>query len=221
MPDKMFDRISEKTSEKIVYFSGVHGSGKSTLARELAKQPHFVEHRRIHHVELQDTYIRTIWRLTKYYIEAREQEVLSRENPSRIILGQRCVYDNLAYADTFLKMGWISSRDEEHHRAVFDALFPAPLRPRYVVHLAPGADWVKRRLEERWVRKEQKWHESDFNYLEQVVKSYDSLYMHSSPCAPLPREALPARILRVEETDLAQRVSIITRWMATEFPGIF
>ncbi len=188
--------------DRIIYISGVHGSGKSTLIREICKKEEFLEHKRVHNLTLQDTYIRAVWRLTKYYIEAREQEDLSKNNSQKIVLGNRCVYDNFAYMNAFNNLGWISAEEMKHHSDVFEALFPKQLRPKYVIHLAPSFDWVKERLEERWKKEDKKWREDNLDYLVEVIKEYDKVYY-----------AREFNVLRVEETDISERVKSVMNWM--------
>ena len=187
--------------ENVVYFSGVHGSGKSTLLKELAKKEGFLEHIRIHSVKLDGTYIRSVWRLTKYYIEAMEQEKMSQRNPHSLILGNRCVYDNFAYINAFVSLGWISKEDAKHHSEVFNALFQNWMRPQLIVYIAPSIDWVTERLRERWSKGEKKWREDDVNYLDAVIKAYDQLYRTPS--------FFNLDVFRLEETNLERRVELV------------
>ncbi len=187
---------------KIIYFSGVHGSGKSTLVKEIAKNDYFLEHKRVHSLTLDDTYIRAVWRLTKYYIEAQEQLVLSKDNENKLILGNRCVYDNFAYMNAFQKLHWVSDEEIKHHSDVFEALFSKHLLPKYVIHLAPSFDWVKERLEERWKKEDKKWREDNFKYLQKVICAYDKLY-----------DSLSINILRLEDIDYKERINIVLDWL--------
>lgn len=189
--------------DNIVYFSGVHGSGKSTLVREIAKRNGFIEHKRIHSVTLNDTYIRAVWRLTKYYIEATEQTVLAQAETDKIILGNRCVYDNFAYMNAFQKLAWVSDEEIKHHSKVFEALFCDTLRPKAIVHIAPSLDWVKDRLAERWKKDGKKWREDNFEYLEAVMHAYDDIYRN-----------LPIKILRLDEIDYTKRIDVVLNWLS-------
>jgi len=188
--------------DRIVYFSGVHGSGKSTLVREITKNDGFLEHKRVHSVKLEDTYIRSVWRLTKYYIEAREQLMLAQTNKNQLILGNRCVYDNFAYMNAFQKLNWVSDEDIKHHSDVFEALFPESLLPKTVIHIAPPFDWVRERLNERWQTESKKWREDNFGYLQAVMCAYDKLY-----------SSLSINILRLEETDYKGRINMVSDWL--------
>lgn len=190
--------------DKIVYFSGVHGSGKSTLIKEIAKHNNFLEHTRNHSLTLEDTYIRAVWRLTKYYIETREQIELASNNPSKMIIGDRCVYDNFAYMNAFQSLGWISNKEIKHHSDVFEALFPVELRPKLIIHISPPFDWVKNNLEKRWQKESKKWREDNFEYLELVMQSYNSIYTNTS-----------INILHLEEIDYYKRTDIVLNWLNT------
>jgi deoxyadenosine/deoxycytidine kinase len=200
-----------KMLDRIVYFSGVHGSGKSTLVREIANNELYLEHKRIHEVILEDTYIRALWRLTKYYIEAREQVALAGKDASQVVLGNRCVYDNFAYMNAFRRLNWVSDEDVRQHSDVFEALFPENLRPKVVVYLAPPYEWVVERLDERWQTEKKKWRENDFEYLSSVMQAFENLYgtMQLGPILPV----VPLKILRLEETNLNERVEKVLDWL--------
>lgn len=188
--------------DNIVYFSGVHGSGKSTLICEIAKHQDFIAHKRIHSVTLDDTYVRAVWRLTKYYIETTEQLALAQTNSDKVILGNRCVYDNFAYMNAFEKLGWISEKQNQHHSDIFEALFSEDLRPKKIIYISPPIEWIKERLSERWQIKGKKWREDNFDYLSAVTNEYHNFYYASQ-----------IHILRLKETNYQKRIDLVLDWL--------
>jgi len=193
--------------DRVIYVAGIHCSGKSTLVRDLVeKKKGFVAHERKHRVELDDTFQRLIWRVTKYWIEAQEQAALVGESPGQIVLGNRCVYDNFGYAKGFLKLGWVSEEDLVQHNDVFKATFKmGELRPRNVVHVNPPIGWVRENLERRWAETgKRKWRESDFEYLEAALGGCREVYSQLGG---------GVRVLDLTETDREKRVELVNGWV--------
>lgn len=183
--------------------SGIHGCGKSTFIQSLCdKDDSLVLHERKHSVTLEDTYLRAVWRLTKYFIEANEQECLSLENPGRAVLADRCVYDNFAYMDGFYRLGWVTESQMQHHRDVYEAMFTSQYQPKNVIFMCPPLDWVEERLSQRWQTEPKKWREEDTKYLSAVYEEFIRFY-DDAPCLAL----------RIEPTDIAQRVQLAKQWI--------
>ena len=188
--------------DKVIYFSGIHSAGKSTLIEDLAKREDFVRYEKHLNVKLEDTYHRMVFRLSRYWIEAKEMDALSASNPGRTVLGDRCVYDNFAYGLGFIKLGWISEEDYEHSRGIFEKTFRENERPKNIVNVRPPLEWVAERLKKRWETKPKKWREDNQDYLREVVNAFPQFYSQLKGC----------NILELEETDREKRVKLVLDW---------
>ncbi|MBI5466602.1 MAG: deoxynucleoside kinase [Candidatus Kerfeldbacteria bacterium] len=186
----------------VVYVSGVHGCGKSTLRKMLEKDHRFLLHTRPGHCHFDEPYYRQAWRLTRYHIEALDQQQWSEANPRRIILGDRCVYDGQLYTRAFADLGWMSQERADQLEQFFQVLFPLALRPEYVVHLSMPKEWVKDLIRRRWEIEGQKWREDQFAYFDQVYDKYEAFY--ASP---------PCQVLRLTTTNRADQVTQIMAWL--------
>lgn len=190
--------------DRVVYVSGIHSSGKSTFIKSLCADESCIPYKREHTVNLQDTYIRAVWRLTKYYIEANEHSVLSEENRDKVVIADRCVYDNFPYVQGFFDLGWVTQEQVEQHRKIYDAMFLDDLRPQNVIFMCPPVEWVQERLTERWETKEVKWREDNFDYLHAVHSKFIEYY-----------NSFKGNLLKLEETNLEKRVTLTKEWISS------
>jgi thymidylate kinase len=103
--------------DNLVFISGPHGAGKSTLIKKLLKKlPNSVS------PELESRTPQFYWgnftgkrnffhrQALKYAqraIENYEYWALAIREPGKIIIGDRCVYDGLAYRMAGIQLGWI------------------------------------------------------------------------------------------------------------------
>ena len=209
--------------EHVVYFSSVHGSGKSTLISQLSKalgevSPQNKSLSRSHvtyasdfSLHLEDCVERVMWRVTKYWLDAHRQAARAIEattsNPGAVLLGDRCIFDNIAYSNAFVKLGWITKQDLCTHQSLIDALFEKETGysylPHRVISLQPPLEWVKERLNLRWKDAPKKWHEDDFDYLKVVMESFQEFY--STEVYTL---GVPIEITTIKETNLEDRLRI-------------
>lgn len=179
----------------VVYFSGLHCSGKSTLIENLSSDKNVLKHEKEYNLDLENTLVRVIWRMAKYYIEAVEQREMSKNNPKKIILADRCAYDNFAYIKGFKRLGWVSEKNVDEHRQIYEALFDNELRPKNIIFVSPPLEWIKERLKGRWEKKKPKWRENNMEYLEAVYHEFNKLY-----------ENTEGNILKLTECDMADRI---------------
>ena len=160
----------------LFYLCGPHGSGKTTLGTELAG-----ENPRILIPELYsrntkfktDPRYRQMLKLCGRAIENFEYLETAKKTPDKIILGNRCIYDVLAYHWVYHSRGWVSKEDYETYVKYTAEIFLHENAKPYGIVLNPGFDAVMRHLEKRWQEKGKKWREDDLEYARLACKAYE------------------------------------------------
>ncbi|MDP2909285.1 MAG: AAA family ATPase [Nanoarchaeota archaeon] len=190
----------------VVYVSGTHGSGKSTLIKKLAeKDPElFVMYKRlVLPQKFKDLHRRQKIRMARYYLQAHYLDGISKEKPDKVILCDRCSYDNLAYIKGFLNLGWVSAQEFEDYIRMHDFLIAGNLKPKNVIFLNPSLEEVICNLKKRWADTgKKKWREDDFDYLTAVKEGFKDVY-----------SGLDANVLEVKVMDIDKRVSESYSWI--------
>lgn len=198
---------SKEIQNRVVYISGPHGSGKSTLVNRLKEvSPNLQLQEQLAHLEsLQEMTERVIWRVALHAIEHRLNLIKASQNPSQIIVGDRCYLDDVMYWRAFERLGWITKKQMKSYVELLDQTYrltdtPKPLR---IILLAPPYDWNVARVRQRWAEGEHvKWHEDDFGYLAFVNEQFRLAAGDSN-----------GLVLAVVETDLETRVAKIHQWV--------
>ncbi|MFH1134250.1 MAG: methyltransferase domain-containing protein [Nanoarchaeota archaeon] len=201
-----FQNPATDALDHVLYICGPHATGKSTLTNALAAREPFVLHPRSGHSTSDDFLERLKYRIHIYQKDALDQIVLSSEGTERIILGDRAIFDGLAYVDTFSDLGWI---DEDGHRQcyeLFDEFFPASLMPKNIVHVNPPLDWNMQRMHERWASEGVRWKEDDPRLLPAAMKRFTERYGSLNADYPT------IQVLDLRTTDRDERVSRVLDW---------
>ncbi len=198
--------------ERVVYISGIHGCGKSTLRKALEKNHAFLLHDRPGHVAFDEPYFRQLWRIVRYQIEVEDQKKWARNNPNKIIIGDRCFLDAVMYNKAFLLNGWLAQSEFDRLTRVCRSLFvnEDPGRafdmnedhPKFVVYLDQPLPFVKKNIVTRWEIEGKKWREGDFEYLRVLDGLYRDFYDH-----------YPGHVLRVTTTNRETQVNAIIAWL--------
>jgi thymidylate kinase len=160
-----------------IYFSGPHGSGKSSFIEAVARarpDTFALYPDRLVFAKCDDPAIRNRSKYIKYYHEMLDQERFAQENPGKIILGDRCLYDGIVYGRAFTRLGFATTQDQERNEQVGRLLFDK--YPDNLVVLNPPLEAIVKRLEERWKTKEKKWREENLSYLEEAHKGYGKIH---------------------------------------------
>ena len=160
----------------LFYLCGPHGSGKTTLGKEIAKENPKVMIPELFSRNIKfntDTKYRQYLKICSRAIENFEYLEIARENPGRIVLGNRCIYDVLAYNEVYRSKGWVDDESKtDYDRHSFD-FFRGDNREPFGIVVNPGFEICKRHLETRWREKGRKWNEEDFEYLELACRAYE------------------------------------------------
>lgn len=165
----------------LFYLSGPHGSGKTTFSKLLAESCSDII---IPDLESQtpkfdtEPVYRQRMKLCERAIENYEYLKIAKENPNKIILANRCVYDVLAYHWVFYTKNWISKEEYDFHNLYAEKIFMHENAEPYSIVVNPGLEKVLEHLEKRWRQKGKKWREEDFEYAKLTVQAYTN-YQHN------------------------------------------
>ncbi|MEK6846385.1 MAG: AAA family ATPase [Nanoarchaeota archaeon] len=162
----------------LFYLSGPHGSGKTTLEQLLKEAdtrilvPELISN--APKFDIEPVY-RQRMKLCERAIENYEYLKLAREHPERLVLGNRCLYDVLAYHWVYYAKGWISQEEFNFHNRYAQELFLEENASPNCIVLNPSYPVVQRHLEERWKSKPKKWGEDDERYTQLACEVYERL----------------------------------------------
>lgn len=169
-----------------MFISGPHGAGKSSLVKKLleripasvspvleTKTPQFYwgtpreEINYFHRQALKEAH-----RAMENYEYLRA----AKTNPKKIVIGDRCVYDGVAYRNANVKLGWISQSEADKIRVISPILYPPELLSPQVVFLNPDFETLKEHLKTRW-KEEKSWKfkETEMDYLRAVHECFEEL----------------------------------------------
>src|SRR3989338_11582183 len=108
----------------VVYMSGVHGSCKSTLLQALlAERSDLVLGPEVALPSLSSFFERQAGRHCRYFLQACSYVHFAQEHPEKIVFGDRCCYDGLAYALAYHKLGWVDASYLARVHQLHDSLF--------------------------------------------------------------------------------------------------
>ncbi len=193
--------------DKIIYFSGSHGSGKSTLIRELKNRypENFIVYEKLEIPKNHDTYERTKIRLSRHYLQALFMQKISKENPKKLILADRCIYCDESYMKGFLRLGWVTNEQMDDYLKLQKLLITPEIAPKNIVYVNSSLKQTINNIKKRWEETGQiKWKEEDFNYLAQIKKGYEEKYSELD-------------VLRITEPDLEKRINGCVDWFQKKF----
>jgi deoxyadenosine/deoxycytidine kinase len=159
----------------LFYLSGPHGGGKTTLEKELvtynprAMAPELYSR----NVKFNtDPFYREMLKMGSRAIENYEYLETAKQNPDRIVIANRCVYDDSAYHLAYLNRGWLSREEYDFFEGIMGNYFREENSRPYAIVLNPPFEVVERHLRKRWENKGKKWREDDLEYARLACEAY-------------------------------------------------
>ncbi|MBW2995540.1 deoxynucleoside kinase [Candidatus Woesearchaeota archaeon] len=154
-----------------IYFSGPHGAGKSSLIRGLCSHPDFISYPdRLKFAKVDEPYIRQKSKIAKIFQEYCDQLNFEKQHPGKIVLGDRCIYDCLIYANAYEKLGWITKQENKKIKQCANTFDDC--KPDNVVVLNPPYETLVKHIKQRWKKSKKKYREDNFNYLKAVHEEF-------------------------------------------------
>jgi len=159
----------------LVFICGPHGAGKTTLLDRLQATnkdimvPTLVTASvKLHTTPADRIVLKTCLRAVENY----EALQLANGQPDKITIGNRCIYDTLAYMNVYRKRGWITESEYSRIFNVTAQVFPEGLQEPQAIVLNPPFETVWSRLQGRWQKGEKKWQEDDSEYCRLACQEY-------------------------------------------------
>lgn len=160
----------------LVFLCGPHGGGKTTLEKKLqALNPNIIvpdlttRTPKFHTNPVE----RITLKLCERAIENYDAFRFAQQHPDNVILANRCIYDADAYADVYLKLGWINEKEHADQYAFSRFAFLKELQEPYAIVLNPPFDVVWQRVQQRWLNEEKKWNEENIEYCRAACEAYE------------------------------------------------
>ena len=154
---------------------GPHGSGKTTLTNLLAeKEQVLVPELFSKTIKLNtNPKDRLILKVCQRSLENFEYLETAKKNPDKIVLANRCIYDQLTYNLVYAYRGWLDKDEVDKYNFLSENFYINSLKEPFAIVLNPGFDIVKKHLEKRWQEKGKKWREDDWEYDRLACEVYE------------------------------------------------
>ncbi|MEK6902234.1 MAG: AAA family ATPase [archaeon] len=152
---------------KPIFVSGPHGGGKSALIQRLIQRDNRLTENDLtidvaeefQHLKLLSSFEKTLLRMLIRVVRVQRAYEMASNEPDRIILTDRSVYDSLAYAHVYRELEWVTSEEYMKLHAVKEKV---PLHARTII-LNPPVETLLERLENRKKNKERVVRDALFN----------------------------------------------------------
>ena len=188
----------------IIYFSGPHGAGKSSLISGVCEySPDFIAYLdRLKFCHMEEPRIRHKSKIAKLYQEYCDQQNFKKENPGKIILGDRCMYDSMVYGRVYERLGYLTKQENKLHEEITLKWFDE--KPEHLIVLNPPLECLVDHLRKRWESGKKKWHEEDMKYLNIAREEFEKL----------PEYFAGRNILYIDEDlPIGQEVNRVVDWI--------
>lgn len=136
-----------------IFISGPHGGGKSTLINKLRNASNlFLENdfdidftTNFPSISSLSHFERSLLRIYHRFFIVNYAQKLAKENPGKVILANRTVYDSEAYINAYHELKWIS---EDQFQKLNFVISNFTFRPHAII-LNPPLEVIKNRLDKR------------------------------------------------------------------------
>ncbi len=161
----------------LIFLSGPMGSGKTSLARRLQQSspqisvPELFSRNVKFHT---DPSLRRVLKIAGRAIENFEYTQIAERDPTKVVLGNRCIYDCKVYNAAYLERGFISREEYEFAEKLCEKAFSeANLYPLAIIP-NPGEETVRRHLAKRQKTDLAKWGENDLQLIRSVCGFFEA-----------------------------------------------
>ena len=159
----------------LVFLSGPQGAGKTTLINLLAGPEIISPELETKTLKFDiDPKKRIALKICQRSLENFEYLQIARQNPEKVILGNRCIYDQYAFNEVFVKRGWIKEEEKERYDENSRLFYLPELHAPRAIVLNPDFNIVTQHLEKRWQTEGVKWREQDSEYIWLACEAYKS-----------------------------------------------
>jgi len=189
----------------VIYFSGSHGAGKTTLIKKLVeKEPElFVIHKKLELPKSEYPFERQKLRLARYYWDATAQDKFSKNNKNKVLFCDRSVTSSLVYVKSLYELGWLTEKQKDECRMLYEELFHKNIKPKNIIFLNPSLEETIQNIKKRWKETgKKKWKEDNFEYLKTVKENFEELYKNND-----------LNILELNFMDLEKRIETSYNWI--------
>lgn len=191
-------------AENLVFITGPQGGGKTTLVNLLRGPVILIPELKTKTISLNtEPTLRLSLKICQRALENFEYLTIAQTNPNKTVIGNRCIYDQDAFNEVYVRRGWFPREKKEHYNAVARMFYPQELHNPRAIVLNPGFEVVWRHLNQRWQTEEKKWNEDDQEYIRIACEVYEP-----------PRDN--PRVLYIDhEIDLTtdQDIKAVRRWL--------
>jgi len=160
------------------------GSGKTTFAKDLQKINPYIVVPELYSRNLKfhtEPNHRRILKIAGRAIENFEYNEIAEKNPDKIIIGNRCIYDCIAYNKIYYERGWISKETYEFSEKLCDYAFAEENLQPYAIVMNPGFEVVKKHLEKRQADTgKKKWGEDDMEFVKLTCQVFEEFKRHKN-----------------------------------------
>ncbi|MBI3334807.1 deoxynucleoside kinase [Candidatus Pacearchaeota archaeon] len=158
----------------LVFIAGPQGAGKTTLVSLLCGPDIFMPELKTKTISLElEPLSRLALKICQRSLENVEYMQIAQQHPDKVIIGNRCIYDQEAFNEVYLKRGWLDEETAETYRQLTKKFYLPELQEPFALILNPGFGVVQQHLKQRWKSEGAKWRETDTEYIRLACEAYE------------------------------------------------